>query len=183
LIDSISQAIGKFEPWMALSFTEGSIGGDIESINLGPLQSFYGEEPRAENLEKPEFPAEPRGSNGIAVAPKNTAGGHALLLINPHTSFYFRSEMQVTSGEGLNVYGASTWGQMFIYQGFNEHVGWMHTSSGVDVVDEFAETVERRARGYCYRYGAACRPLGARPITIRYRTADGRIASRSLTAW
>ena len=63
---------------------------------------------------------EPRGSNGIAIAPALTTGGDALLLINPHTSFFFRSEQQVTSGEGLNAYGAATWGQFFIYQGFNE---------------------------------------------------------------
>ena len=81
---------------------------------------------------------EPAGSNGIVIAPKDTANGHALLLINPHTSFFFRSELQMTSDEGLNAYGAVTWGQFFIYQGFNAHQGWMHTSSGVDVVDEFS---------------------------------------------
>ena len=86
-------------------------------------------------------PREPTGSNGIAIAPKLTKDGHALLLINPHTSFYFRAEQQVTSGEGLNAYGAATWGQFFVYQGFNAKAGWMHTSSGVDNVDEFAETV------------------------------------------
>ncbi|PNB52450.1 acylase, partial [Pseudomonas sp. FW305-130] len=31
-----------FEPWMALSFTEGSIGGDIERISLAELAAFYG---------------------------------------------------------------------------------------------------------------------------------------------
>ena len=46
----------------------------------------------------------------------------------------------MTSDEGLDAYGAATWGQFFIYQGFNAHAGWMHTSSGVDNVDEFAET-------------------------------------------
>ncbi|MFL6765078.1 MAG: penicillin acylase family protein, partial [Sphingomicrobium sp.] len=115
--------------------------------------------------------------------PKLTSDGGSLLLINPHTSFYFRSELQMSSDQGLDVYGAATWGQFFIYQGFNPHAGWMHTSSGVDNVDEFAEKVERRGNAYCYWYGATCRPLGARPITIRYRTADGRLASRSFTAW
>ena len=47
----------------------------------------------------------------------------------------------MSSDEGLNAYGAVTWGQFFIYQGFNEKAGWMHTSSGVDNVDEFAETM------------------------------------------
>ena len=73
---------------------------------------------------------------------------HALLLINPHTSFFFRSELQMTSDEGLNAYGASTWGQFFIYQGFNERAGWMHTTSGVDDVDEYArDGRDRRATG------------------------------------
>ncbi|MEO7072561.1 MAG: penicillin acylase family protein, partial [Rhodanobacter sp.] len=137
------RAITRFEPWMALSFTEGSIGGDIERVDLAPLKAFYGaptDAPLAQVQTRPSW-AEPTGSNGIAVAPKLTVDGHALLLINPHTSFFFRSELQMSSDEGLNAYGAVTWGQFFIYQGFNPHVGWMHTSTGVDVVDEFAETI------------------------------------------
>ncbi|WP_204307784.1 penicillin acylase family protein, partial [Klebsiella pneumoniae] len=68
----------------------------------------------------------------------------------------FRSEQQVTSGEGLDVYGAATWGQFFIYQGFNARAGWMHTSSGVDNVDEFAETIVSNVQGtaFGYHYGA-----------------------------
>src|SRR5213076_2180712 len=87
---------------------------------------------------------EPSGSNGAAVAPSNTASHHALLLINPHTSFFFRAEVQVTSDEGLNAYGAVTWGQFFVYQGFNERTGWMHTSSGVDAIDEYLETIVKK---------------------------------------
>jgi acyl-homoserine-lactone acylase len=174
-----ARVLTHFEPWMALSFTEGSIGGDIEEIKLGPLREFYsGKRSLAASQLDSEHPA----SNGIAIAPKLTSDGHALLLINPHTSFYFRSEAQVSSNEGLDAYGASTWGQFFIYQGFNRHVGWMHTTSGLDRVDEFAEKVERRGKSYCYWYGSTCRPLGARPITIRYRTSDGQMASRSFTA-
>src|SRR5579859_5680171 len=41
------RVIAKFEPWMALSFSEGSIGGDIERINLAQLESFYGKVPVA----------------------------------------------------------------------------------------------------------------------------------------
>ena len=126
---------------------------------------------------------ERQGSNGIAIAPGLTANGHALLLINPHTSWYFRSELQMSSDEGLDAYGAATWGQFFIYQGFNPHVGWMHTSSGVDVVDEFAEKIERRGKSRCYRFGSACNPLGVRPVTIRYRLPNGKLGSRSFTTY
>src|SRR3954449_9417998 len=41
------RVIRRFEPWMALSFTEGSIGGDIETINLAQLEAFYGKTPMA----------------------------------------------------------------------------------------------------------------------------------------
>ena len=174
------RALTRFEPWMALSFTEGSIGGDIERIDLPQLKAFYSHKPMAAALAPWR---ERQGSNGIAIAPKLTSNGTALLLINPHTSWYFRSEAQVSSDEGLNVYGATTWGQFFVYQGFNAHAGWMHTSSGVDSVDEFAEKVERRGKGYCYWYGSTCRSLGVRPVTIRYRAADGRLAARRFTTY
>jgi acyl-homoserine-lactone acylase len=173
------RVIRRFEPWMALSFTEGSIGGDIERINLGPLEAFYGKKPVA---VAPVADREPRGSNGAAIAPSNTAGKHALLLINPHTSFFFRSELQMVSEEGLNAYGASTWGQFFIYQGFNDRAGWMHTSSGVDAVDEYLETVQKSGAGYVYKYGAEERTVTAREIVVPYKTASG-MGERKVTAY
>ncbi len=166
------RVIQHFEPWMALSFTEGSVGGDIERINLNQLEAFYSKAPaiHASNPIAPLIqtayvhdsdPPEPTGSNGMAIAPSNTANHHALLLINPHTSFFFRSELQMVSDQGLDAYGAVTWGQFFVYQGFNETAGWMHTSSGVDAVDEYLETVEKKGNSFVYRYGAEERPLVA----------------------
>jgi acyl-homoserine-lactone acylase len=178
------RVIMRFEPWMALSFTEGSIGGDIESISLDDLRDFYGA-PRLAAGDKPGDGADaaPTGSNGIAIAPADTLNGHALLLINPHTSFFFRSELQMTSGEGLNAYGAATWGQFFIYQGFNEHAGWMHTSSGIDNVDEFAESIVQKGGKLFYRYGDEDRPVTTATITVPYRTADGGRAVRTFTVF
>ena len=170
-----------FEPWMALSFTEGSIGGDIERVPLSQLRAFYEHRQVAMTaMERGLVWREPAGSNGIAIAPARTTGGHALLLINPHTSFFFRSELQMTSDQGLNAYGAVTWGQFFVYQGFNAHAGWMHTSSGVDNVDEFAETV---VDGKGYRYGNEVRPLTQSHVTLRYRQPDGTMGTRSFATW
>ncbi len=168
------RVIKRFEPWMALSFTEGSIGGDIEKINLGQLQAFYGKAPVGDTAaeEYNEY-AEPSGSNGMAIAPSNTAAHHALLLINPHTSFFFRSELQMVSEEGLNAYGAVTWGQFFIYQGFNDRTGWMHTSSGVDAVDEYLETVTQKGNAFFYKYGNEEKPFAAAQITVKYKTDRG----------
>src|SRR5579872_1018001 len=178
------RVIHHFEPWMALSFTEGSIGGDIERVNLGQLEAFYGKTPPTaapEQQQDEEF-VEPSGSNGAAVAPSNTVGRHALLLINPHTSFFFRSELQMVSQEGLNAYGASTWGQFFIYQGFNERAGWMHTSSGVDAIDEYLETIVRKGDRLYYKFGAEERPLTFTEITVPYRTAGG-VAEKKFTTY
>ena len=158
---------------MALSFTEGSIGGDIERINLDRLQAFYGTAPTAQLGPQNGQPPEPSGSNGIAIAPGNTAAHHALLLINPHTSFFFRSELQMVSQQGLNAYGAATWGQFFIYQGFNSRLGWMHTSSGADAVDEYKETVTKKDGRYVYKYGAEDRPVTSSEIAVPYRDGAG----------
>jgi acyl-homoserine-lactone acylase len=175
--------ITRFEPWMALSFTEGSIGGDIERIDLDQLRAFYAGEPPAIASHKPAL-AEPLGSNGFAIGPAKSTSGNAMLLINPHTSFFFRSELQMTSDEGLNAYGASTWGQFFIYQGFNDRIGWMHTSStGADNVDEFAETIVRNGSALAYRYGAETRSVQVRPVTIRFRRPDGSLGARTFTTY
>jgi len=173
-----------FEPWMALSFTEGSIGGDIEGIALSQLEGFYTHHKLAmTGEERGIIFREPQGSNGFAIAPSHSQSGHALLYINPHTTFYFRSELQMTSAQGLNAYGAVTWGQPFIYQGFNQHAGWMHTSSGIDNVDEYAETIVETPQGKAYRYGAQTRPLIVRPITLSYRMADGTMARRTFETY
>src|SRR5258706_6331362 len=165
----------RFQPWMPFLFSEGSIGGDIEKVALKELNEFYGstsasikEKTGGDGLNEPE----PQGSNGIAIAPSISATGNALLLINPHTSFYFRSELQMVSEEGLNAYGAATWGQFFIYQGFNEHCGWMHTSSQADVMDEYKEAIVKRNNGLYYKYGKDLRPLQEEKISIAYKRGN-----------
>ena len=189
------RVITRFEPWMALTFSEGSIGGDIERVNLGQLEAFYGKQGAVAPATNPgsqdatalvlapdDLFAEPRGSNGIAIAPSNTAAGHSLLLINPHTSFFFRSEVQVASDEGLNAYGAVTWGQFFVYQGFNETAGWMHTSSGVDNIDEYLETIVQRGDSVFYRVGSEQRPMTVSTVNVPFRTDTG-MATRSFTVY
>jgi acyl-homoserine-lactone acylase len=198
------KVIHHFEPWMALCFTEGSIGGDIESIDLGKLREFF-------DAAQPDLPTRtvnsrmsappamtmaakdpasdapfakppPGGSNGFAIAPGRSASGHALLWINPHTSYYFRSELQMVSEQGLNVYGAVTWGQFFVYQGFNAHNGWMHTSAGGDAIDEYAETLIKKPDGLYYRYGTASRKLKIDKISIAFRQGAG-LGHREFTVY
>ena len=167
-----------FEPWMPMYFSEGSIGGDIERVSTRKIKAMYEggmEIPQAQQvalLQEQEM-QEPQGSNGIAISGDLTASGNPLLLINPHTSFYFRGEVHVVSEEGLNAYGAVTWGQFFVYQGFNEKTGWMHTSTYTDVIDEFIETIEEDPNGSLgYRYGDEVKPVTQYDMTIRYKDGE-----------
>ena len=168
----------RFEPWMPMYFSEGSIGGDIERISTCKIKSFYEsgmELPEMELLEmkKKEEMTEPQGSNGIAISGDLTQSGNAMLLINPHTSFYFRGEVHVVSEAGLNAYGAVTWGQFFVYQGFNEKTGWMHTSTYTDVMDEFKETIVKNDGKLFYQYGQELRPVDSTSVTLKFKTNSG----------
>ncbi len=168
-----------FEPWMPMYFSEGSIGGDIERVSTRRIRSFY-DQASAKRMSSVYdgllrlSDDEPRGSNGFAIAGEKTASGNAMLLINPHTSFFFRGEVHMVSEEGLNAYGAVTWGQFFIYQGFNEHNGWMHTSTGTDIIDEFEETIMTGPDGgKKYVFGEEQRAVDSTEVTLSYSTPDG----------
>ncbi len=176
-----------FEPWMPMYFSEGSIGGDIERIRTSKIKAFYESDmeiAKADTIEieKKEEMAEPQGSNGIAISGKLTESGNAMLLINPHTSFYFRGEVHVVSEEGLNAYGAVTWGQFFVYQGFNEKTGWMHTSTYTDVMDEFKESISNLDGNIVYRYGEELRPVESSEIKLKYKIADN-LAEKTFPAY
>jgi acyl-homoserine-lactone acylase len=166
-----------FEPWMPMYFSEGSIGGDIERIRVEKIKAFYESwmdipESELRELQKKEAMAEPQGSNGIAISGELTQSGNTMLLINPHTSFFFRGEVHVVSEEGLNAYGAVTWGQFFVYQGFNEKTGWMHTSTYTDVMDEFLETISKVDEKYLYQYGEELREVETSEIILKYKEGN-----------
>jgi acyl-homoserine lactone acylase PvdQ len=168
----------RFEPWMPMYFSEGSIGGDIERISTQKIKAFYESDmalPEMEllQLKKEAEMEEPQGSNGIAISGSLTRSGNAMLLINPHTSFFFRGEVHVVSEEGLNAYGAVTWGQFFVYQGFNEKTGWMHTSTYTDVMDEFKETIVKEEGQLLYQYGEEMRKVDSSKVIIKYTTPEG----------
>ena len=168
----------RFEPWMPMFFSEGSIGGDIEQIPLEGIEAFYDRstdaafEPVADTVRQFK---EPGGSNGFAISGDLTESGNAMLLINPHTSFFFRGEIHVVSEEGLNAYGAVTWGQFFVYQGFNENTGWMHTSTYVDFIDEFVEDVFEEDGKLVYRYGHELAPVIVSEVTLKYKDGDAML--------
>jgi acyl-homoserine lactone acylase PvdQ len=162
--------ITHFEPWFPLLWTDGSIG----AISTGDVTEqetalFYGLPAQVASVKYQNPDEKLTGSNGFAVGPALSKSGNSLLYINPHVTFYFRPEVHVESEEGLSVYGAVTWGQFFIYQGFNPYNGWMHTSSEVDVADAYIETTRSRAGQMEYLLDGKWIPFKTKWITLGTR--------------
>lgn len=174
----------RFQPWYPMLWTDGSIGAiDVADVSVNELKNFYSNEPTVTAALMPqEVDPLPSGSNGFAIAPAKTASGNSILYINPHVTFYFRPEVAVQSEEGLHAYGAVTWGQFFVYQGFNEHLGWMHTSSYSDVADSYREKVSKKNNEWVYEYDGQARPVGKKEITIRY-LANGSLLTKTFTTY
>lgn len=173
----------RFEPWYPLLWTDGSIGAiSTADLTITDLKNFYSGEATAALPQPKDTEYQQTGSNGFAFAPSVTASGNAILYINPHVTFYFRPEVQVVSEEGLHAYGAVTWGQFFIYQGFNKDCGWMHTSCNVDVADMYAEKVTKKGGRFFYEYNGQSKPITEKKITLKYRDGD-LLKSRIFTAF
>ena len=171
----------RFKPWYPMLWTDGSINAlNVADISEEEFSTLYlsGKEFGFRKREDPEEIL--TGSNGFAFSPKITASGNAILYINPHVTFYFRPEVHMVSEEGLNAYGAVTWGQFFIYQGFNEHCGWMHTSSDVDAGDTYIEKLSKKGNGWVYEYENRQRPVTEKNIRLQYRTKDAGTASKNI---
>ncbi len=177
--------LNHFEPWYALMWTDGSIGAiNLGDVTVNELKAFYSNDiivPLAKNNKVFEEPL-PSGSNGFAFGPSKTASGNAILYINPHVTFYFRPEVAVESLEGLHAYGAVTWGQFFVYQGFNEHCGWMHTSGYSDVADLYIEKIQSTAKGFSYQYNNQQLPVTEKIISIQY-LENGKLLSKSFKTY
>lgn len=177
-------ALTNFKPWYALMFTDGSVGATITGgATVRDVQSFYGGNGQLMGYTgQPNEELKETGSNGFAISPSKSATGNALLWINPHVPFYFRSEVEMVSEEGLNVYGAVTWGQFFVYQGFNLHCGWMHTTSNADVADLYAEKVSKQGDGFVYEYNGQSKPLTSQQTIVRYKK-DEQLQQSIFKTW
>ena len=166
--------LARFKPWYPMLWTDGSIGAiSTADVGANDLRNFYSGEPSVTMIEKDLLEEELTGSNGFAFSPKITESGNAILYINPHVTFYFRPEVHMVSEEGLNAYGAVTWGQFFVYQGFNEHCGWMHTSSAVDAADTYVEKVSKEGDRWVYEYDGKKLPVTQKRISINSKKGSG----------
>jgi acyl-homoserine lactone acylase PvdQ len=178
-----------FQPWYSLMRTNGSISAtNTGGVSVQEIKKFYSSKTDSaftNDVSIKNFEEDNQnviGSNGFAVAPSKTKNKNAILYINPHVTFYFRTEMQMVSDEGLNAYGAVTWGQFFIFQGFNQHCGWMHTSGIADLADLYEEKIVKKNNLLFYEYDNSLRPVASKQIVINYKK-DGQLISQTFTAY
>ena len=183
-------ALHRFQPWYSLMRTNGSISAtNTGGVSSDETKSFYSnyksipiDEVSIATTENIIEEQNTKGSNGFAVAPSKTKNKNAILYINPHVTFYFRSEVHMVSGQGLNVYGAVTWGQFFIFQGFNQNCGWMHTSGQADLADLYEETIIKNREQLSYKYENGIRIFKRKNIEISFKK-DGKQIQQTFTSY
>ncbi len=184
-------ALHRFQPWYALMRTNGSISAtNTGGVSVQETKKFYTNNNSISDNDETSFIRKLNeedyqnitGSNGFAVAPSKTKSKNAILYINPHVTFYFRSEVHMVSDEGLNAYGAVTWGQFFVFQGFNQHCGWMHTSGIADLADLYMEKIVKKDNQLFYKYDNTLKPVTSKQITISYKKND-QLIPQTFTAY
>jgi len=124
------------------------------------------------------LPEPQNGSNAWAIGPGRAAGGHAMLLANPHlpwSGLYLFYEAQLKA-PGVDVYGAALVGMPVIAIGFNDALGWTHTVNPLDGQDVYA--LAPAAGGY--RWDGGVRAFGEELRVLEVRQADGSVTAEPL---
>jgi acyl-homoserine-lactone acylase len=118
------------------------------------------------------------GSNTWAIAPSRAAGGHAMLLANPHlpwSDFFLFYEAQM-SGPGIDAYGATLVGFPVLAIAFNDYLGWSHTVNTYDGADVY----ELSLQGDSYRWNGEWKPFEREEQILKVRRSDGGVEDRKL---
>lgn len=123
---------------------------------------------------EPDFVVARRGSNQWAVGPGRSADGHAILLIDPHLSWWGPSrfwEMRIHAGELVGS-GVGLAGSPYIGLGHNGKVGWAMTTGGPDTADVYALTLVPDNPNR-YRFDDGWREIEAH--TVQFSFPDGSV--------
>ena len=160
----------KIEPWYTLAFIRYNYFQNGFARDRG-LRGAQFQTAHNEIDLKPHT-----GSNGWVINPSRSAGGHALLFINPHLPFFGPGQVyegHVHSDDGWNFTGYTRFGFPLPYVGHNENGGWVSTDNSADLTDVYMETFDDPARPLAYKYGNGYRMATERVEEIRVKTAAG----------
>ncbi len=153
--------IGEVDVYMPIAFSRqfiwgwpaGQAASDLREIGLSPDYDVT-------------FPY----SNEMAIAPDRTAFGSAVLIIDPHLSWYGRFrywEVRIHAGD-IHISGFATAGFPYVNLGHNEHVAWAHTTGGPDTGDVY-ELSMNPENPRQYLYDGEYRNLTTREISLEVK--------------
>lgn len=120
------------------------------------------------------------GSNQWVVSPSRTADGAAILLIDPHLSWWDLSrfwEFRIHAGE-LHGSGFTLPGSPYIGLGHTNHLAWAMTTGGPDTADVYELTLEPDDPTR-YLHDGEWKSMTRREFTIRVKGAG----ERSFRTW
>jgi acyl-homoserine-lactone acylase len=123
----------------------------------------------------------PMGSNALAIAPWRMSDRHAVLMTNPHlpwNGIYTFYEAHFKLG-ARDLYGATLVGLPVLVLGFNNSLGWAHTSNGLDGADLYEIDLIDADH---YRFDGKTTPLETRTKTLLVKASDGSLERRQMTA-
>ena len=107
------------------------------------------------------------GSNAWAIAPKKSASGRSMILMNPHLpwrDWYTYYEIDLNA-PGIHLYGASQVGFPMLRFVFSDYVAFTQTVNSIDANDLYKLDV----RGNCYMFDGQCKPFETREAFIKIR--------------
>ena len=123
------------------------------------------------------------GSNAWAIAPSRSVSGNPILMSNPHqawASLYW--EAHITVPGVINIFGNTFLGSPALRHGFNEHLGWTHTTNSPDLEDIYALARDPQNPDH-YIFEGKSMPLTKKEITVEAKTDDGNLRSETRTYW
>ncbi len=179
------QLLSKFEPWHPLAFIRYLYYQRVllqYYANI-PVQSFKNAFREINDITDKELMGlnfinkkiSNEGSNSWAVNSKKSTSGNALLLINPHLSFFGPAqvyEAHIMSESGWNFSGYTRFGFPLPYVGFGEKLGWASTDNAADLVDTYREKIRNRKDQLAYEYDGNWRKVEEWKETIRIKEKD-----------
>ena len=116
-----------------------------------------------------------RGSNQWAISPSRTSEGHAILLIDPHLSWWGASrfwEMRIHAGE-LEGSGVGLPGSPYIGLGHNANLAWAMTTGGPDTADVYLLELDPD-NPKRYKYDDEWREIEAHEVSFRFPDGSSR---------